>query len=41
MSRRATERPSLKPNVRQTFVAPVFPLPTVRMSTPLRRSGSQ
>ena len=41
MSRRATASPSLKPSERQTFVAPVFPLPTVRMSTPPIHSGSQ
>ena len=41
MSRIATPSPSLKPSVRQTFVAPVFPLPSVRMSTPAKIRGSQ
>jgi hypothetical protein len=31
----------LKPSVRQTFAAPVLPLPTLRMLTPLRIRGSQ
>jgi hypothetical protein len=31
----------LKPTFRQTFVAPAFPLPSVRMSTPFSAHGSQ
>jgi len=41
MSSSATPRPILKPSVRQTFAAPVLPLPTLRMLTPLRIRGSQ
>jgi hypothetical protein len=34
MSRRMTGIAYQAPKVRQTFVAPMLPLPTVRMSTP-------
>ena len=37
----ATAIPSRVPYTRKTFVAPTFPLPRVRMSSPRSRSGSQ
>jgi len=40
-SSRMTGIPYRGPNVRQTFVAPMFPLPTVRMSTPFVQRTTQ
>ena len=40
-SSRMTGLPYRGPNVRQTFVAPMFPLPTVRMSTPFVQRTTQ
>jgi len=37
----ATPRAILKPAVRQTFAAPVLPLPSLRMLTPFSSRGSQ
>ena len=41
MSSSATAIPNLNPSVRQTLVAPGFPLPSVRMSMPRSKRGSQ
>jgi hypothetical protein len=40
-SSKMTGIPYRGPNVRQTFVAPMFPLPTVRMSTPFVQRTTQ
>ena len=41
VSRTTTAIPRPGPKVRHTFVAPMLPLPTVRMSTPRNQRTSQ
>ena len=41
VSRKTAGRPSRRPCTRQTFVAPMFPLPCVRMSSPRKMRTSQ
>ena len=40
-SSNATEMPSQRPYTRKTLLAPTFPLPSVRMSSPRTRRGTQ